>query len=61
MANYGRGWNDGYGSQSKEASEKYDDEQALAEGDWEYLENSARQRCLRGEQGLHPDQFAEDN
>ena len=47
MANYGRGWNDGYGSQSKESIEEYWDEEAKREGDWEWLEKSPRQKRLK--------------
>ena len=47
MANYGRGWNDGYGSQSQESIEEYWDEEAKREGDWEWLEKSPRQKRLK--------------
>lgn len=47
MANYGRGWEDGYRYQSSEAQEKFQDDEALGEGDWEWLERSPRQKRLR--------------
>lgn len=60
MANYGRGWGDGYGAQSKESADRHDDEEALRDGDWGWLEQSPRQKRLRQEQGLGPDEFAKD-
>lgn len=58
MANFGRGWGDGYGSQSDASVQAYQDEQALNEGDWEWLSKSPRQKRLREEQGLKPDEYA---
>lgn len=46
MANYGRGWGDGYGSQSQEAIEKHWDDEAKRDGDWEWLEKSPRQKRI---------------
>lgn len=40
MANYGRGWGDGYGSQSKDSVQDFWDKEALKEGDWEWLDKS---------------------
>ena len=59
MANYGRGGGDGYGSQSREATEEHWDREARAEGDWDWLARSPRQQRLRAEQGLRDDEFAE--
>ena len=47
MANYGRGWGDGYGSQSKESIEEHWDEEAKREGDFDWLEKSPRQKRIR--------------
>lgn len=44
MSNYGRGWNDGYSGQSAESIEEHWDNEAKAEGDWEWLEKSPRQK-----------------
>lgn len=60
MSNYGRGWGDGYGGQSRESVEKHWDEEAAQEGDWEWLSQSPRQQRLRQEQGLGSDQYSED-
>lgn len=61
MGNYGRGWGDGYGSQSSESIEKNWDEEAAREGDWDWLSKSPRQQRLRQEQGLDNDQYAKDD
>ena len=58
MANYGRGWGDGYGSQSRESVEEHWDREAHAEGDWDWLSKSPRQQRLRAQQGLRDDEFA---
>lgn len=60
MANYGRGWGDGYGSQSSDSVEAHWDREAKAEGDWDWLSKSPRQKRLRDEQGLRPDQYADE-
>jgi len=60
MANYGRGWGDGYGHQSKESADRYADEEAVRDGDWAWLEKSPRQQRLRREQGLGNDEYARD-
>ena len=41
MANYGRGWNDGYGSQSPEAMAQYDQQQEIEAGQ---IQNEAAHR-----------------
>lgn len=56
MANYGRGW----GNETPEDQAKYDDEQALREGDWDWLDKSPRQRRLRQEQGIDKCQYAKE-
>lgn len=40
MANYGRGWGDGYGGQSKQSIEEHEDRVAQAEGDFDWLDKS---------------------
>ena len=60
MANYGRGWTDGYGSQSAESVEAHWDREAMAEGDWGWLDKSPRQKRLQSEQGLKPSDYADD-
>lgn len=54
MANYGRGWGNG----TPEEQAKYDDETAMREGDWDWLDRSPRQRRLRQEQGLNSSDYA---
>lgn len=56
MANYGRGW----GNDTPEDQAKYDDEIALQEGDWDWLDKSPRQQRLRREQGVYDDRFVDD-
>jgi hypothetical protein len=41
MANYGRGWGDGYGSQSPEAIDAYQDQQEIEAGQ---IQNARAQR-----------------
>jgi hypothetical protein len=41
MANYGRGWGDGYGSQSAEAIDAYQERQEIEAGQ---IQNAADQR-----------------
>ena len=55
MANYGRGWDDGYGGQSRESVEEHWDDEAKREGDYDWLDKSPRQRRLR-EQEKRDDQ-----
>ena len=57
MANYGRGW----GNDTPEEQDKYNDEIAKQEGDWSWLEKSPRQERLRREQGITDGSFAEDD
>lgn len=56
MANYGRG----YGNETPEDQEKYDDDIALQEGDYDWLEKSPRQNRLRQEQGLSGHEYARE-
>lgn len=41
MANYGRGWNDGYGGQSSESIDLYQNQQDIEAGQ---IQNARRQR-----------------
>ena len=41
MANYGRGWGDGYGGQSEESINAYQDQQEIEAGQ---IQNARRQR-----------------
>lgn len=56
MANYGRGW----GNDTHEEQSKYDDETAMREGDWDWLDKSPRQKLLRQEQGLRNCDYARE-
>jgi hypothetical protein len=58
MGNYGRGWDDGHGSQSGESQDRHSDEEAAREGDWDWLDKSPRQKALRQAQGLELGQYA---
>lgn len=49
MSNYGRGWDGGYGSQSKDDIEKHWDDEAMREGDWDWLSKSPRQKRIEKE------------
>lgn len=60
MANFGRGWNDGYGGQSQEAVEAYWDREALREGDWDWLSKSPRQKRLRRNQDITHDRVDDE-
>ncbi len=60
MANYGRGWEGGYGGQSAEDMDAHADREALRDGDWEWLDRSPRQRRLRAEQGLSNNDYADE-
>jgi len=60
MANYGRGWGDGYESQSTESVEAHWDREAKAEGDHAWLDRSPRQKRLQSEQGLTAGEYADE-
>lgn len=60
MANYGRGWSDGYGAQSAESQARYADEEARRDGDWGWLDQSPRQKKLRADQGLKSGEYANE-
>lgn len=60
MANFGRGWGDGYGSQTSDTVEAYCDREARADGDWDWLDRSPRQNRLLAERSLPGGQYVDD-
>jgi len=50
MANYGRGWNDGYGGQSSEAIDAYQEQQEIEAGQ---IQNAHAQRKRQAEKSAN--------